>query len=301
MDINPAIRSMMERDSILLAWELRALFFVTLLYLVSFCFYCGSVLWPDSRFGRVASRMLLAGVVIHLIAITLRIIEAGRPPHRTLFEILLTFTCMAAITYIFVEKRFRYIFIAGAPLAGICGGLCLYAILKCDPGNVPSLPAFQSELFVWHVLIILISFAVLTVAFSVECGYIVLTKLIPLANLSKYCRDIGTAARFHRVTHQLALFAFPLLTCGIALGVAWGIQAYGRYWSWCPRETWSLISWFVYALYLHSMTLLSWRSGGASILKMAGFGCILIALLYMGQMSGLSSITSFNTDMYSFW
>ena len=301
MELDAAIRFLTNHDGVLLAWELRALYLVTILYLLSFCLYCASVLWPESRSGRVASRMLLAGVAIHMITVALRIVETGRLPYRTLFEILLTFTCIAVIMYLFVEKRFRRIFIAGVPLVGVCFALCLYAILKCNPGNIPPLPASRSELFACSVLITLVSFAALSVAFSIEFGYIVLTKLIPLANLSKYCRDIETAARFHRATHQFVLLAFPLLACGIAVGAAWGMQAYGRYWLWSPRETWSLISWVIYALYLHSMTLSSWRSGGASVLKMAGFVCVFISLLYMGHMPGLSLAPGFDTGMYSFW
>jgi ABC-type transport system involved in cytochrome c biogenesis permease subunit len=297
--MDASIHSVADRNSMLLLWELRALWIAVLLYVLSFYLYLGWVFWPDSRSGRMASRLFLTGLVIHCVVLVLRLIEVERLPVRTQFEILVAISCMTALMYMAVEKRFRYIFIAGFPVSAICGVLCLYAILRCNPGGIPIFPAFRSIWFTCNAIIAPILFGAFTVAFSVEFGYVVLTRLVSPESLPKYCKDIGTAARFHRMTHQLTLFAFPLLTFGIFSSVLWELQAYGRYWSWYPRETWWLISWIMYALYLHAMTMVNWRGGRASILNTVGFASFLVSILNMDRIPELSVIA--NLDLYTFW
>jgi ABC-type transport system involved in cytochrome c biogenesis permease subunit len=115
--------------------------------------------------------------------------------------------------------------------------------------------------------------------------------------LSRYRMDAETAARFHRAAHQLVLFGFPLLTFGIISGAAWAEQAWGRYWSGDPKETWSLITWTVYALYLHAMTMGKWRGGRASALNMLGFVCMFMTFLgvsWIAKLLGIPSIHAYS-------
>ena len=86
------------------------------------------------------------------------------------------------------------------------------------------------------------------------------------------------------------LFGFPLLTFGIISGAVWAEQAWGRYWSWDPKEIWPLITWTVYALYLHAMTVGKWRGGRASALNMFGFVCMFMAFLGAGWIARLLGI-----------
>lgn len=285
--MDTATKYILKRDSILLMLELRALWIIAFLYFLSFLFYLAWLLEPDSRSGRKASRLFITGALIHLIVVILRTIEGGRPPYQTGFEMFLGVTSMTALTYIFVEKKFKDVFVAGLPAAGICCVLCLYAIVRCHPGNVPTFAALQGGWFACYAILIPVSYALFAVAFSVELSYFILTMLIPLRILPKYCGDIATAARFHRMTHQLVLFGFPLLTFGLVSGVVWTELAYARYWLWHPYEVWALITWIVYAAYLHSMTMSSWRRRMASVFNMLGFACTVMAILSVNCMPGM--------------
>jgi ABC-type transport system involved in cytochrome c biogenesis permease subunit len=282
-----AFQSAAERNSIMVLWELRALWLVSLSYFLSLCLYLVWLVWPRPQLGRTASRLFLVGIIIHCVAVILRTVEVGNIPYHGQFEILMGFTFLTAVTYIFIERRIRDVLVAGGPVAGICLILCLWGILYSNPGNVPLLPTLQSGWFALHCTITLVACTVFAVALAIESGHLILTRYISFDNFTKYCKDIETAARFHRFAHQLISLGFPMLTAAIWSGMAWDVQAHGRYWTWYPHLTWMLIALTVFAAYLHAMTLAQWRGGRASALNMLGFICVLMALGYMGSIPEL--------------
>jgi cytochrome c-type biogenesis protein CcsB len=225
------------------------------------------------------------------LIIGFRTVQAGRPPYQTLYESLLWFAWSALVAYLLVERRFGRIYAAGLPVALIAAGACLYSALGRSPAIEPLPPALQSNWFLWHVIIAFMSYAVFVVAFAVELAH-VSSGLLPYRMLGRYGMESDNAARFHRAAHRLVLFGFPLLTFGIVTGAAWANQAWGRYWSWDPKETWSLITWTVYALYLHAMTMGRWRGGRSSALSMLGFVCMVMTFLGVNWITRLLGIAS---------
>jgi cytochrome c-type biogenesis protein CcsB len=79
------------------------------------------------------------------------------------------------------------------------------------------------------------------------------------------------------INYRLITFGFPLLTLAIITGALWAETAWGSYWNWDPRETWSLITWFIYAIVLHARLVAGWRGKRAALLSMIGFLTIIIA------------------------
>jgi cytochrome c-type biogenesis protein CcsB len=289
--------ALIQRDSLLIVWELRAVWATIFIYFLSSVCYMAWLFLPGSATGKSGSRLLLGGALIQTATIILRMVESGQPPYQTLYESLLWFAWSTVATYIFMERRFKGIHAGGFPVAVIACGACLYAVLGRSPGVTPLFPALQSDWFIWHVVIVFMSYAVFVVAFSVEFGYVIVARLLPPHMLSRYQMDAEAAARFHRAAHQLVLFGFPLLTFGIISGAAWAEQAWGRYWSWDPKETWSLITWTVYALYLHAMTMGKWRGGRASALNVLGFVCMFMTFLgvsWIAKLLGIPSIHAYS-------
>jgi len=140
--------------------------------------------------------------------------------------------------------------IPGFFVAFIAGAACLYALVAQDPAVKPIFPALQSVWFFWHVAIAFGSYAIFVVAFAVELSYLIQIFLWKVGSKKDYGLTRENIARFHRSVHQLVLFGFPMLTFGIMSGAAWANEAWGVYWQWDPKETWSLITWFAFALYL---------------------------------------------------
>jgi cytochrome c-type biogenesis protein CcsB len=287
----------LQRESIAIVWELRAIWVMVFLYFLSALYYLIWLFLPGSRIGKLASGLFMAAALIHTGVIVFRTLGTGRLPYQTLYESLLWFAWSAAITHVFVARRCKGVYASGFPVAVMACAGCLYAVLGRSPAVVPMFPALQSDWFIWHMVIAFMSYAVFLVAFSVEFGHVILTGLLPPSMLPRFGIDAESAARFHRLSHQLVLFGFPLLTFGIVSGAAWAEQAWGRYWSWGPKETWSLITWVVYALYLHSMTMAKWRGARASAINILGFACTLMTVLGVSWIAKLLGIPSLHAYM----
>ncbi len=101
-----------------------------------------------------------------------------------------------------------------------------------------------------------------------------------------------TTDMFDEITYKTIAIGFPLFTIGgVIMGAIWANSAWGTYWSWDPKETWSLITWFVYALYLHARLVAGWRGKRAAILAVIGF--IAVVFTYLGVNLFLSGLHSY--------
>ena len=102
------------------------------------------------------------------------------------------------------------------------------------------------------------------------------------------CRMI--APILDELSYQMIVIGFVLLTLGIITGAVWAHSAWGRYWGWDPKETWSLITWFVYAALLHSLMIRGWRGKRLALLSIIGFSCVIFTYLGVNLiLSGLHS------------
>ncbi|CAD7777191.1 Cytochrome c biogenesis protein CcsA [Candidatus Methanoperedenaceae archaeon GB50] len=93
--------------------------------------------------------------------------------------------------------------------------------------------------------------------------------------------------------YQTITFGFTLLTVGIITGAVWADKAWGSYWSWDPKETWSLITWFIYATFIHCRLVKGWREKKMAVLSIIGFASVLFT--YFGVNFLLSGLHSYAT------
>ncbi|MBT8368007.1 MAG: c-type cytochrome biogenesis protein CcsB [Deltaproteobacteria bacterium] len=93
--------------------------------------------------------------------------------------------------------------------------------------------------------------------------------------------------------YQLILLGFLFLSVGIITGAVWANSAWGRYWGWDPKETWSLITWFVYATLLHARLMRGWQGKRIAFLSMVGFAAVLFTYFGVNLLPGLHSYGSF--------
>ncbi|HNR14850.1 MAG TPA: cytochrome c biogenesis protein CcsA, partial [Thermodesulfobacteriota bacterium] len=93
------------------------------------------------------------------------------------------------------------------------------------------------------------------------------------------------------MNYKAIAIGFPMLTLGIITGAAWANYAWGSYWSWDPKETWSLITWFVYATFLHARVVRGWKGKRAAVLSIIGF--IAVLFTYFGVNYLLSGLHSY--------
>jgi cytochrome c-type biogenesis protein CcsB len=93
------------------------------------------------------------------------------------------------------------------------------------------------------------------------------------------------------VTYRMIAIGWPLLTGGIITGAVWANSAWGTYWSWDPKETWSLITWFMYAIYLHSRYVRGWK--GTQMAEISAVGFLAVIFTYLGVNLVLSGLHSY--------
>lgn len=113
------------------------------------------------------------------------------------------------------------------------------------------------------------------------------------ASRPSFAKRLPSLDVLDEVSYRGIAFGFPLLTIGIATGAIWADQAWGRWWGWDPKETWSLITWLFYGAYLHTRLTMGWRGRHSAILAVVGL--IVVLFTYLGVnlfLSGLHSYAS---------
>ncbi|MBI5682667.1 MAG: c-type cytochrome biogenesis protein CcsB [Deltaproteobacteria bacterium] len=286
------IDTILSRDAFLLTTELRIFWLIAFFYGVCLFLYLIYLFTKKNSIGKTAAGILWAVVVIHAALIIFRTIEAQRAPFQTLYESLSWFAWTASFTYIYVSRKWEGIHLAGIPVTLMSMGASLYALLSRNPAVEPLSPPLQSWWFEYHVILAFLSYAVFVVSCSIEMVYLFINPRLKRGKSFDYGLDMNNIEVFHRTSFKLVLFGFPLLTFGVFSGAAWANEAWGRYWSWDPKETWSLITWTVFAMYLHAMTIPKWRGLPASLLNILGFICMLMTFLGVNWLSKLLGIPS---------
>jgi len=281
--------ALLSRDAFLLAQELKLFWSVAILY--GLCFLIGLfyLLTGKETLGRWVTGGLWATVALHTLLIIFRTVEGGRPPFQSLYETLSWFAWSATATYLYVHSKWKGgVHFPGFIVAGISAGACFYSLLTRSPEITPIPPALRSPWYEWHVVIAFAAYAVFVVSFAVEVSHLLFERRFPWRG-----RAFGFPAQgFYRYAHRLNLFGFPMLAFAVFSGAAWANDAWGRYWSWDPKETWSLITWTVYAMYLHTKAIPTWRENASPALNILGFVCMVITFLGVSWLAKLLGIPS---------
>jgi cytochrome c-type biogenesis protein CcsB len=167
-----------------------------------------------------------------------------------------------------------------------------YASIAPDISNriEPLIPALQSNWLTTHVVTCFMGYAAFTIAFG--CGLLYLLKNMEKDDKEKPSAFLGklpSLAMLDALIYQSTALGFVFLTIGIMTGSIWAHYAWGSYWSWDPKETWSLITWLIYAIMLHSRYVRDWRGKRLAVLAIIGFACVLFTYLGVNYLPGLHS------------
>ena len=133
----------------------------------------------------------------------------------------------------------------------------------------PLVPALQSYWLWLHVSVTLLGEAFFAVAFITSIMYLVADS----REKERKTKKSGlTSERLDSISYRCVAVGFPLFTLGgLVFGMVWAYKAWGSYWSWDPKETWSLITWFVFALYLHTRIVMGWKGRRSALVAIIGF------------------------------
>jgi len=238
-----------------------------------------AAMWlATSRLLRISAPcVLVAGLLVNLFQLFSRWAEAAQPPFKTLYESLVLLAACIALVYLVVELVYRAR-ILGLPSALGCAAAMLYAFLRQDKDVVNLPPALQSGWFIPHVVVYFFGYAALFVGAAAAVVYLLRPKPIRIRRRDLIGRE---TIDLEALLDGSVRFGFALLTVGLMVGCAWAKVAWGDYWVWDPKETWSLVSWLVFAAYLHLHYLGGWRGRRLAVLVLVGFGAVLFTYLGM--------------------
>jgi ABC-type transport system involved in cytochrome c biogenesis permease subunit len=275
---------------------------VTLLYLS--LFFVHLIYFATKKEGALKIAWLLLYVTfgLHTVGMIARWIESyapwtwmswlslpypngpGHAPLSNYYESLIFFAWCIALILIIMRKKLN------APVITMCavlGALFFIGYASLSPSIdrriQPLIPALQSNWLHVHVFTCFIAYASFAVSFL--CG---------LFYLFKGRGIIPTAERLEEINYQSVVVGFPMLSAGILTGAVWAHYAWGSYWTWDPKETWSLITWIVYALFLHARFVRGWKGTKLAVLSIIGFGSVIFT--YFGVNFVLSGLHSYGAS-----
>jgi len=269
----------------------------TFSYLISMLVFFTFLAVKSKQVGFTGSLVAYFGFVVHTAAIILRWKESydigmGHAPLSNLYESVVFFSWTIILIFGAIDLKYKYRVVGAFVVPFALLGMA-WAQLGMDSGIQPLVPALQSNWLLYHVITCFLGYA----AFAVACG-------ISIMYLIKAGKDEpsggaqagGIIAMFPSIkilddlNYKAIIIGFPLLTLGIITGAAWANYAWGTYWSWDPKETWSLIVWFIYAAFLHARFTRGWVGKKAAVLSIVGFAATIFCYLGVNLLlSGLHS------------
>lgn len=243
-----------------------------------------------------------------------RWLENGYFPLSNLYESLLFFTWGITAITVVIERNIAISLIGAvtSPLSLFVIGFATLSLPEGMQKAAPLVPALKSNWLMMHVSIMMLSYSTLITGSLLSILFLVLTlgknvslqgsslggtnlQQVETRNMSMAVLEgtINTNKEKLRSSDSLSLLetldnlsyriiglGFPLLTTGIIAGAVWANEAWGAYWSWDPKETWALITWFVFAAYLHARITKSWQGKRPAILASIGF--VVVWICYLG-------------------
>ena len=264
----------------------------TFLYLAAAIFYLLHWIFRWQKLGPVATATCAAGLILHTAGFGLRWWESyqlgyGRIPLTNLYESLIFFGWSTIAVYLYLEfkTKKRVIGAFATPFAFLA---MAYASFSTNQEIQPLIPALQSNWLTVHVITCFLGYA----AFAIACGlglmYLLRSRAKSNEGIWAYLPDLKS---LDDLIYKTILFGFFWLTVGIITGAVWAEQAWGSYWSWDPKETWSLITWFVYATAIHARLMRGWSGAKIALFSIIGFVSVLFT--YFGVNFLLSGLHSY--------
>jgi cytochrome c-type biogenesis protein CcsB len=223
--------------------------------------------------SRIGRGFLAGGLALHSLAILWRIFESGRTPLTNLHEALSFFAWATIGVYLLLHFKYR-IEVLGAFVSPVAVVLMVLASLF-PKEIVPVEPVLNSFWLPIHVTLAIIGNAMFALAFAAGVMYLIQERQIKSKKIGVFYRRLPALQVLDDLNYRCLTLGFPLLTLGIITGSIWAESAWGTYWSWDPKQTWSLITWFLYAALLHGRLTVGWRGRRAAIFAVCGF-CFLV-------------------------
>jgi cytochrome c-type biogenesis protein CcsB len=248
----------------------------------------------------VSKTLVLISNLLFFITLLARWFGEGYFPLSNLYESLIFLSWGISSIHLFIEykTKSRLIGSISTPILFFICGFSSLTLPTDMQKALPLVPSLQSNWLMMHVSMMMISYATLIIGSLLSILYLAFNffknkqNSIVLNSVNSDSDSVQVQASIIDVSkvsllqtvdiwsYRIIGLGFPFLTIGIISGAVWANEAWGSYWSWDPKETWALITWLVFAVYLHSRLLKGWQGEKAALIGSSGF--FILWICYLG-------------------
>ena len=278
-------RTLLEIENGLFTAAMLAYFAAMVLYFV----YIAA---KREHLAGIAFFVQLAGFAVHTAALICRGIGAGRLPLTNQYEFAASFAWGLSLVSLVFIRKYRF-FVLGAFASPVTFLVIGYAAMQSREVH-ELMPALRSGWLGFHVSTAIVAYGAFGVSFALGIIYLIRERLDRDSAAGKESfleTHIPPAARLDVISYRSVSLGLLFLTFTILTGAIWAERAWGSYWSWDPKETWSLVTWIIYAIYLHLRLRRRLRGRTAAVFAIIGFVCVLFT--YIGVNTFLPGIHSY--------
>ncbi|KAB3522737.1 c-type cytochrome biogenesis protein CcsB [Corynebacterium sp. zg254] len=243
------------------------------------------------QFGGIAQALVWLGVAVHLVHSVTRGLANSRFPWGNLFEYIMTVTLAAMLISVVMISR-KSMRVMWPWILTPVVGLMFYGGTKLYAESGPLVPALNSYWYSIHVSTVSIGGSIGLISGVFSIMYLV-RRTQPKGQehgvLGKIVAPLPAAEKLDALAYRTCVWALPIFGLGVIFGAIWADGAWGRFWGWDPKETVSLITWLLYAAYLHARATPGWRNW-SSWINVVAFGAMVFNLFFINMVvSGLHS------------
>ncbi|WBQ06212.1 c-type cytochrome biogenesis protein CcsB [Kribbella sp. CA-293567] len=225
--------------------------------------------------SRIGVLLTWLGFALHLVGVVTRGLAAERVPWGNMYEFSITASLAVSAVYLLFVHRYKLQWLGLGVTLVVAAVLGLATLALYTPAG-PLVPALHSYWLVIHVAAAAISGGAFTIGGLVSILYLVKARaerrVLAGGTMSVSLKRLPSSEAMDGTAYKVLAFAFPLWTFGVLVaGPIWAEYAWGRYWGWDPKEVWSLVTWVVYAAYLHARATAGWRGRRAAIIAIVGW------------------------------
>lgn len=231
---------------------------------------------------RIAQALTILYFLILLVGVIARGLSAGRAPWGNMYEFSITGALAFTFAYLIASLKFEVqwlgILITFASLLTLGTAVTLLYV-----PSAPLVPALKSPWLVIHVSAAIISGGVFLLANCIAAAYLILDRAERNRDglRPEWALRLPKLETLDQLSYRLVALVFPLWTFAIIAGAIWAEAAWGRYWGWDPKETWSFITWVGYAAYLHARVTAGWKGRRAAWLCLIAGSTFLFNYIYV--------------------
>jgi cytochrome c-type biogenesis protein CcsB len=270
----------------------------TFAYLITMVLYFYYLFFRSKTLGIIIRTATVIALLIHTTGLGLRWYESyqlgyGHIPLSNMYEALVSMSWCIVLVLIVMEQKFKTETM-GAFVLPLVSLAMAYASLSPNVRDEiePLIPALQSNWLTYHVMTCFLGYAAFAVSFGASIAYLLKNKEAP-PTTEEDSGSLPALEMLDELIYKANAVGFLLLGIGIITGAVWANYAWGSYWSWDPKETWSLITWLIYAAFLHARLTRGWRGRRTAVLSIIGFCGVLFTFFGVNYvLSGLHSYAS---------